>query len=186
MSAGITSRDAIMQACRRIAAERGLTAVSMRAVAHESHIALGTLYNYYADKDELVLATVESIWRDIFHADPADSAGLSFPQYVETLFSRIQRGAAQYPGFLTAHSFAIATGKRGEARSIMERSLRHMQDAMMHMLRSDPSVDPSVFTPSFTQETFAGMVFDQLLLMLMRRQTDCAPLTQLIRRVLYR
>ena len=56
----------------------------------------------------------------------------------------------------------------------------------MHMLRSDPSVDPSVFTPSFTQETFVGMVFDQLLLMLMRRQTDCAPLTQLIRRVLYR
>ena len=46
MSAGITSRDAIMQACRRIAAERGLTAVSMRAVARESHIALGTLYNY--------------------------------------------------------------------------------------------------------------------------------------------
>ena len=56
----------------------------------------------------------------------------------------------------------------------------------MHMLRSDPSVDPSVFTPSFPQEAFLGMVLDQLLLMLMRRQTDCTALTQLIRRVLYR
>ena len=172
MNKNATSREEILRVGKGLLLEGGPDAVSMRAVAHESHIALGTLYNYYADKDELVLATVESIWRDIFHADPADSAGLSFPQYVETLFSRIQRGAAQYPGFLTAHSFAIASGKRGEARSIMERTFRHMQDAMMHMLRSDPSVDPSVFTPSFPQEAFLGMVLDQLLLMLMRRQID--------------
>ena len=69
MNTVITSKEAIMQVCRRIVAEKSLTALNMRLVADECHIALGTLYNYYADKDELVLATVESILRDIFHAD---------------------------------------------------------------------------------------------------------------------
>ena len=104
MNTNATSREAILQACRRIVAEEGVQALSMRRVAEACGIALGTLYNYYADKNALVLATVESIWRDIFHADPADSAGLSFPQYVETLFSRIQRGAAQYRYAWTTNS----------------------------------------------------------------------------------
>lgn len=186
MSAGITSKDAIMQVCRRIASERGLTAINMRAVAQECHIALGTLYNYYADKDELVIATVESIWRDIFHAGPADPAGLPFPQYVEALFDRIQFGASQYPGFLTAHAIAVAAEKRGEARSIMEHTFRHMKDGMLCILRADPSVDPAAFSPSFPQEEFAGFVLDNLLLLLVQRKTSCKTLTEIIRRVIYR
>ena len=62
----ITSKAAIMLVCRRIVAEKGMKALNMRTVANACHIALGTLYNYYADKDALILATVESIWREIF------------------------------------------------------------------------------------------------------------------------
>ena len=76
----ITSKAAIMLVCRRIVAEKGLTALNMRLVTDECHIALGTLYNYYADKEELVLATVESIWRDIFHADQQCAADVSFSE----------------------------------------------------------------------------------------------------------
>ena len=78
MNTVITSQEAIMQVCRRIVAEKGLKALNMRLVADECHIALGTLYNYYGDKDELVLATVESIWRDIFHAGQRSEADVSF------------------------------------------------------------------------------------------------------------
>ena len=52
-----------MQVCRRIAAQEGLSALSMRTVARACGVALGTLYHYYADKDALLIATVESIWQ---------------------------------------------------------------------------------------------------------------------------
>ena len=54
----ITSKEAIMQVCRRIVAEKGMNALNMRLVADQCGIALGTLYNYFADKDALVLAAV--------------------------------------------------------------------------------------------------------------------------------
>ena len=41
----ITSKEAIMQVCRRIVAEKGMNALNMRLVADECGIALGTLYN---------------------------------------------------------------------------------------------------------------------------------------------
>ena len=67
MNKGATSREYIMQVCRKIASAQGLETLTMRRVARECGIALGTLYNYYSDKDELLIAAVESIWREIFH-----------------------------------------------------------------------------------------------------------------------
>lgn len=185
MNTVITSKDAIMQVCRRIVAEKGLKALNMRLVADECHIALGTLYNYYANKDELVLGTVESIWRDIFHADQRCETDFSFPDYVSDLYVRIRKGAEAYPDFLTGHSIGIASSKRGEARSAMEHTFAHMKAGMLEVLRADQAVQGSTFTPPFSQENFVSFVLDHLLILLVQGQPDCAVLLEIIRRVIY-
>ena len=185
MNTVITSKEAIMQVCRRIVAEKGLTALNMRLVADESHIALGTLYNYYADKDDLVLATVESIWRDIFHADQQCVADVSFSDYVADLYARIRRGAEAYPDFLTGHSISIASAKRGAAKSAMEHTFAHMKAGMLEVLRADQSVRENTFTASFSQEKFVDFVLDSMLVLLVQGQPDCAVLLEVIRRVIY-
>ena len=38
----------------------------MRTVASECGIALGSLYNYFSSKSELLSATIEAVWKDIF------------------------------------------------------------------------------------------------------------------------
>ena len=173
-----------MQACRRIAAERGLTAVSMRAVARESHIALGTLYNYYADKDELVLATVESIWQEIFHTDAGSLTARPFPEQVASLFECVRRGTQRYPGFLGAHSMVIAGARRGEARRAMEACFAHMKAGLLAGLAADPAVNPAAFSDAFTQSDLVDFALDHLLLLLMKGEEDCAPLTEMLRRAI--
>ena len=185
MNTVITSKEAIMQVCRRIVAEKGLTALNMRLVADECHIALGTLYNYYADKDELVLATVESIWRDIFHADQCCVMDVSFSGYVADLYARIRRGAEAYPDFLTGHSISIAGSKRGEAKSAMEHTFAHMKAGMLEVLRADQDVQENTFTVSFSQEKFIDFVLEHMLVLLVQGQPDCAVLLEVIRRVIY-
>ena len=89
LNTGITSKEAILQVCRGIVASRGLSAVNMRSVADECHIALGTLYNYYSNKDELLLAIVEDIWKAIFHMDHKCPTDFTFPEYVAYIFECI-------------------------------------------------------------------------------------------------
>ena len=175
----ITSKEAIMQVCRRIVAEKGMNVLNMRLVADECGIALGTLYNYFAGKYAPVLAAVESIWRDIFHAGTPQETAPSFPGYVAALYERIQKGAEAYPGFLTGHSIRIAASKRGEAKSVMEHTFAHMKAGMLEVLRKDPSVPSNAFTPSFSQEDFVGFVQDQLLVW---GQSTCGALLEVIRR----
>lgn len=181
----ITSKSAIMQVCRHIVAEKGVKALNMRLVADECHIAPGTLYNYYKDKDALVLATVESIWKDIFHAGHPVKADSSFPDYVAELYKRIQKGAEAYPGFLTGHSISIASTKRDEAKSVMEHTFAHMKAGMLEVLQNDASVLADAFTPRFSKEDFVGFVLDHLLILLVQGQPYCDTLLEIIRRVIY-
>ena len=73
----------------------------MNSLAQRCGIAPGTLYNYYADKDALLLAAVESVWQSIFHEGGACVASESFLGHIESLFRLASQGARRYPNFLT-------------------------------------------------------------------------------------
>ena len=44
--------------------KHGYSAISMRMIAKESGIAVGTLYNYYSDKEELTTTVVYLSWKE--------------------------------------------------------------------------------------------------------------------------
>lgn len=87
-----------------------------------------------------MLATVESIWREIFHADGQCERNDSFLDCVAELYVRLQRGAEIYPNFLTWHAVSIAAVKRREAKSAMEHTFAHMRAGMREVLQVDHAV----------------------------------------------
>ena len=186
MNPGVTSKEAILQVCRRMAAEQGLSAINMRAVARECGIAPGTLYHYYTDKDALLLATVESVWKDIFHGRGHCETAVAFPDYVAELFACAKQGTADYPHFLTSHSVALAKIREKDAKALMGQQFCHMKAGMLAVLNADDQVNPAVFTPSFSAADFVEVVLDNLLLLLLKDAASCRTLTELISRVLYR
>lgn len=185
MRAGVTSKEEIMQVSRQIVSEQGLSAVNMRAVASACHIALGTLYNYYSDKDALVLATVESVWTDIFHMDQSCETRDSFPEHVRDLFDRVLEGVKEYPNFFTAHSVGIANSEKGRARSVMEHYFSHMKTGMLKALETDHRVRADAFSGKFTKENFVNFIMENMLLLLMQGRGDCEILIEMIRRAVY-
>ena len=59
----VTSREAILAASQKLVMEKGLQAVNMRTVASVCGVAVGSVYNYFPSKAELLTATVENVWR---------------------------------------------------------------------------------------------------------------------------
>ena len=186
MNAVVTSKEAIMKVCRKIVAEKGLTALNVRMVAKECNIALGTLYNYYSDKNELVIATVESVWKDIFYMKNEYEGSFSFPDYIVHIFHCIQEGVAKYPGFFSAHSVSIAKSKQDEAKSIMEKYFEHMKQKMTEVLHSDAAVDFSKFSGVFTESDLIDFVLNNILILLVEKKENCTTLVELVRRAIYR
>lgn len=185
MNTAVTSKEAILKSCREVVSEKGLSALNMRAVAQSCQVALGSLYNYFPSKDDLVMATIESVWQDIFRMDHPCQNDLPFPQYVRWIFESIQRGALEYPQFFSSHSIPFALPGKDRARETMERYFSHMKKGMAQALEGDPAVRKNAFGPGFTQGDFIDFVLSNLLMLLVQQKNDCEILLETIRRAIY-
>ena len=181
-----TSKDEIMKVCLRIAANDGLKSLNMRSVSDGCHVALGTLYNYFGSKDELLIETIGSVWNDIFSGgDKKSRVPDSFPGYIDHLFDCIGRGASKYPNFFSSHSVSIALSDRDEAKSAMEQYFSHIRAGMVNAIHHDKSVRKDAFTRSFTEADFLDLVLDNILFMMMQQRDDHDALIEMIRRTIY-
>ncbi len=59
------SKDEILDVAYARAQQDGLASLSIRAVARECGVAVGTLYNYFPDKASLISAIVLKFWRNV-------------------------------------------------------------------------------------------------------------------------
>lgn len=182
----VTSREAILKGCRDMVSEKGLSSVNMRSVAKRCGVALGSLYNYFSSKDELILATIESVWEDIFHMEDSCKTALPFVDYVNWIFESVRSGTEEYPNFFTAHSLSFASGEKDKAKNTMEHYFSHIKLGMTEALDSDVAVRKDAFSDSFSESDFLDFILTTLLTCLMQKKSDCALLLELIRRAIYK
>ena len=57
----ITSKEAILETSRKLIQENGWAAVNIRSVAQACNISVGSVYNYFDSKSDLIAATVERV-----------------------------------------------------------------------------------------------------------------------------
>lgn len=62
----VNIEDKIFIAAKELFYEKGYDHVSMREISSRSGIAVGTLYNYYSNKNELYFLVLEDSWRVTF------------------------------------------------------------------------------------------------------------------------
>lgn len=55
MSKTVTSKESILVACKDIVRESGMPVLNMRNVAQRCQVAVGSIYNYFPSKEDLIL-----------------------------------------------------------------------------------------------------------------------------------
>lgn len=185
MNTVVTSKEAILQTSRRLIQEQGWSAVNIRSVAKACDISVGTIYNYFGGKSDLVAATVESVWQDIFHMPEGQEAFGSVTSCIQWAFDRMQRGNALYPGFFSMHAMSFMGEDKSGGQALMARSWRHMQAGFYQVLLRDEGVSPHAFDDRFTAEKFVEILFSLILSALFRNDYDCAGIVAMVERLLY-
>ncbi len=185
MNTVVTSREAILAACRQTVASSGLSALNMREIAAQCHVAVGSIYHYFPSKAELMGAAVQDIWQYIFHAASQNQGPAGFTEYVGWIYSLARQGEQEFPRFFSEHALGFTQGGRHKARERMENCFSHMKSGLLAVLQRDPAVDPRAFGEQFTREDFVDFVFSSLLACLAQGKEDCKFLLEVLRRVLY-
>lgn len=185
MNTVVTSKEQILKASRELIRREGWSAVNIRSVAAGCGVSVGSIYNYFDSKADLIGAVVESVWCEIFHR-PEDAAVFQDTQACVTwLYGRMEYGAKQYPGFFALHPQDLREKDPSDGKKRMQQAWQHMLDGLCSVLRQDANIRPDAFTEQFTVENFADLLFSLMLSALLRQEYDPAVVLEMIRRTLY-
>ncbi len=181
----VTSKDAILDVSRKLIQEKGWSAVNIRAVASAGNISVGSIYNYFASKSELVTATIESIWLDIFHVPEQSTVFPDFLSCIEWVYERLEKGSKKYPDFFKLHSMSFINTNKTDGKQRMSQSWLHIQGHLLFVLKSDTKIRPDAFDDVFTAEKLVGSIFSIMYFSLLQKDYDPSSAVEMVRRLIY-
>lgn len=185
MNKAVTSKEDILSACKEIVADRGIGSINMRSVAKQCNVAVGSVYNYFSSKDDLVIAVIDAIWREIIQGVSACNPDCGFRENVENIFHSVKSGGEKYPLFFSVHSVSIEKRGKDKGRETMNRYFESVKSDLLISLQRDKRVKQGFFSERCTYKDFVEFVFSNLLSLLIGKQDSCDVLIEIIKGAVY-
>ena len=185
MNPPMTSKEEIIITCQRMVQEKGLSSINMRSVASECRVSVGAIYNYFPSKTDLLCATIESIWRDIFHMSKEQFAFTDFIECLSWLFESIQQGGKKYPEFLSRHAMALASENKIVGQKMMNQYFVHLKKHLLEVLKKDCKIRKNAFNENLSQAMFIEYIFELFIASVINSQLDYKGILELVRGYLY-
>lgn len=185
MNTVVTSKEEILKASREMIQREGWPALSIRSVAAACGVSVGSIYNYFDSKAELIGAAVESVWFEIFHRPENDAVFSGVQDCIIWMYERLACGCQQYPGFFTLHSISFMREDRSDGKRRMQQTWRHILSGLCSVMKNDAKIRPDAFTEQFTPEKFADVLLSLILSALLRQDYDPSAVLEIVRRTLY-
>lgn len=186
MNKAVISKDELLTICKNIVAEKGIEAINMREVARRSKVAVGSLYNYFPSKDDLMIDTIEVIWKEIMMDLVTLDENHDFVKSVENLFYAIKNGSKKYPYFFSLHSMSVARNAKDKGREAMRIYFSSLKEKLLFTLNNDQKVKQDFFSINCSKEEFINFIFSNVIALLLNNSNSCSVLLEIIKGAIYK
>lgn len=173
MKQHVTSQEQILEKTMEIAIREGVDAVSIRKLAVACNIAIGSVYNYYPNKDAVIAAVAEQFWDRILNdQEKLYQKGMPFTTFLEQYYSFLYGRLAQYD-----KSWLMQiTGSESEKRAIA---------MLRQVLYQDVRINQSIWNMELNEDAFVAYVMTNILALLQAGQNNCRFFIFLLEHLLY-
>ena len=184
MNISVTSREQLLAAAKEIAARDGIAAVNIRAVAARCGVSVGSIYNYFATKAELVVAVIEDFW--LAAAEDMRMAGdrSDFLSCFEAVFRRLQDYLSDFEENWLEQIALLGARERQMGRRREGDYFGSLRAMFTRALKQDGSIPPAVWSPGFTPEQMAEFALENLIAIL-KSGEECDYFLLILNRLLH-
>ena len=176
-----TLRDTLLELSRNIADKEGIDAVNIRAIAQKAGVATGTVYNYFANKDEILLALTEEYWMQTLDEMRMAISADSFCENLHKIFfflkERIERSAGRLMNSLGNVELM------GQARMTSMQSV--LETVVIQYMDQDAKIRKEIWNEAFTKKEFVHFLMMNLMMLLKTEAPDITFLEIIIKRIIY-
>ena len=177
MNKQVITEEDILNVSKKFILEKGWVSFNIRTIAKECGISVGTVYNYFPSKTQLIIATVESVWKEIFKPLQDLNSYDSFINAIKSMYEIIEYGNTQYPEFFTIHSLSFTSEGKAEGVQMMNAFFSKLKQDLLHVLKKDKKVKADRFNQDFSEEKFIDYIFTLILSSLLNKESCTALLT---------
>ncbi len=175
----------ILNTSKEIAINEGLSSINMRLIASKCNIALGSIYSYFPSKSDLLIATIECIWKDIFNFGDCSLHFDKFTDSIFCIFETINTNLQKYPHFFTLHFLSFDDNNKNKGKKSMDMFLNNIKGHLLQILKNDKSIKDDAFDEHLTPNIFIDYIFNLLISLIFEKKTDCNALIKLIENIIY-
>lgn len=158
-----------------------MDAINIRRLAKEANIAVGTVYNYFESKQEVLLALTEEYWQnaleEMHHRITATRFSDQIAQIIVFLRTKMKDCAKVLMKSLRDNA---ATGQ-----SRMSAMQSVLKQALVERLDRDNAIRTDVWDGSLTKESFADFLLINLVILMQQEDGNEGVLLEILNRILY-
>lgn len=176
MNRPVISRELLLSAAKDLAYAQGLDKVNIRAVAAKCGVAVGSIYNYFPTKADLIAAVIEDFWQQaVHHPSCTPLSGEPYPLYVGRLYADLSDRLSAFQSGWLSQIAALGTEERQKGRALEAKCFGHIRMQLVHTLEQNP-------VPRFQgrEAELADFTFRYLLALLREGLPDCAFLQEVL------
>lgn len=185
MNKSATSKGTLLEIAREIAYREGISKVSIRRLAAQSGVAIGTVYNYYPSKADLVADVMEDFWRNVFHGSHFDTESSDFLGSVEEIYRRLSVSLSVFERDFLEDLSGMEKAEKEKSRIVEQRYIEHMKAGVLRILYKDQRIGGQVWTEAFTREELVEFTFSNMVKALEEGRETCTFLLEVLERLLY-
>lgn len=158
----------ILDCAKQIAFEKGLNEINVREVAKLANVSVGTIYNYYTTKDDLIIGVLTDFWRNAFKA-----IHLECGEDQKDFFVRIEKLYLDFYGYMAQFKENFLSQVASFNKSVLKESkvaeseaFLNVERMIMILMDEDVKLAKYAFNDGFTKPELAHILFQLMLIML--------------------
>lgn len=176
-----TLRDTLLDHARNVADTEGIGAINIRSIAQKAGVATGTVYNYFSNKDEILLALTEEYWRQTLLEMKSTITANSFCGQLEEIFSFLKERIDQSAGKLMGSLGNVETA--GQERMMTMQS--HLETALIQCMEQDTHIRKGIWDETFTKQQFVRFLMMNMTMLLKTKAPNIHFLIKIVKRTIY-
>lgn len=182
----VINKQQILDIAFDIACTSGLSGLSVREIASACNVAVGTVYNSFPTKNDLVNDVVGRFWNEAL-ADRMPSAkdGDDFVRFCQELARQLSEALAKFRDDWLTEIAALDAHGIASARKREESCFAHIRKGLAIALDQDPNVVRDRLQGPLAPDKLCAFIWDSMLSSIKRGDDACETLFDLLRRVLY-
>lgn len=169
-------KEEILGYARELIQWEGSQALTIRAISNRAGIANGTVYNYFKNKDEILLELTEEFWNETLKDVSSSIISNTLIEHVSELYKYLRIRITASSGMLMEGLY------KGKSISLLKEKLT---EGIQVALEKDEGINISIWNEDLTPFDFANFILSNILQSLRDKRENIELFLRILRKTLY-